>query len=98
VVYLGLEPGRDEIERIPGLLARAALASDEPYPFHPHITLAQDFPAERLDEVTQLARHRWADWKRERSFVVDRLSFVQGIDLCTWTTVREYDLNRSPIR
>jgi 2'-5' RNA ligase len=98
VVYLGIEHGRDEVIRLHELLARDALDYVEPYEFHPHITLAQDFPEARLDETVATARQLWAAWRRERSFVVDRLSFVQGVDLCTWQTLRELELNHPRLR
>ena len=95
VIYLGIETGGDDLRRIHGVLAQDEFAGDETYPFHPHVTLAQEFPIHPSDELVERARSLWKSWEGERRFMLDRVSFVQGVDLCTWETVSEHDLNRS---
>jgi hypothetical protein len=95
VVYLGLETGGEALNRMHEQLARDTFAADEPYPFHPHITLAQEFPAAQLEELVARAAFLWKEWKKERRFVLDRLSFVRGVDLSNWEILGEHELNRS---
>jgi hypothetical protein len=95
VIYLGIEHGGDVLRRIHGVLAQDEFASDETYPFHPHLTLAQDFPILQLDEMAERARSLWKSWEGERRFMLNHVSFVQGVDLCTWETVSEHGLNHS---
>lgn len=95
VVYLGIESGSAELRETHAALAEAEFAFDEIYPFHPHVTLAQDFPMVQSGEVAERARLLWNSWPGERSFVLDHVSFVQGVDLCTWETVSEHALNHS---
>jgi len=82
VIYLGIETGGDDLRRIHGVLAQ-------------DVTLAQEFPIHPSDELVERARSLWKSWEGERRFMLDRVSFVQGVDLCTWETVSEHGLNRS---
>jgi 2'-5' RNA ligase len=93
VIHLGIENGGDDLRRIHGVLAQDEFAGDEAYPFHPHLTLAQDFPMPQLDEMVERARSLWKSWEGERGFILDQVSFVQGVDLGTWETVSEHELN-----
>jgi 2'-5' RNA ligase len=95
VIYLRIENGGDVLRRIHGVLAQDEFACDETYPFHPHLTLAQDFPRPQLDEMVERARSLWKSWEGERGFMLGHASFVQGVDLCTWETVSEHELNHS---
>jgi 2'-5' RNA ligase len=97
VVYVGIEAGREALNRVHNQLARGTFESEEPYPFHPHITLAQEFPAAQLDELVARAAVLWEEWKKERRFILERLSFVRGVDLCTWESISEHELNRSQV-
>ena len=95
VIYLGIEAGSDTVRRIHAMLASDEFAYPETYPFHPHLTLAQDYPPLDSDELVDRARALWNSWQGERRFLLDRLSFVRGVDLCTWQTVSEHVLNHS---
>jgi len=95
VIYLAIRTGREALDRTHEMLAQGVFACEEPYPFHPHITLAQEFPVDRLEEFLARARVLWGEWKKERRFVLERLSFVRGMDLYNWEHVSEHDLNRS---
>lgn len=95
VVYLEVEAGGEALNRIHDQLARETFAADEPYPFHPHITLAQEFPVAQLEELVARAAFLWKEWKKDRRFVLERLSLVRGMDLSNWDILSEHDLNRS---
>jgi 2'-5' RNA ligase len=95
VIYLGIESGSDNLRQIHDLLARSEFACEETYPFHPHVTLVQDIPLLQSDGLVEQARSLWKTWEGERSFLLDRVSFVRGVDLSNWETVSEHDLNPS---
>ena len=97
VIYLGLKSGYEALDRLHDELMQGAFASEEPYPFHPHITLAQEFPVGQLDELVTRAGVLWEQWRQERRFALERLSFVRGLDLYTWESISEYELNRSRV-
>ncbi len=96
VVYVAIARGEAEMRQAHAALGTEEFAYQEPYPYHPHLTLAQDFPSEQSAEVAEHARAAWSSWRGPRSFDVNHLSFVQGANLCTWQTVSEHDLR--PVR
>ena len=98
VIYLEIGSGREALHRTHDQLCRGLFSSAEPYPFEPHITLAQEFPAARLDELLVRATALWKEWKHERGFLLERLSFVRGVDLTSWESVSELELNHSQVR
>ena len=93
VVYLGIESGGDDLRRIHDFLGQHEMACDETYPFHPHVTLAQDIPLLQSDGLAERASSLWKTWKGERSFLLERVSFVRGVSLSDWETLSEFDLN-----
>ena len=93
VLYIGVGQGKAELEALHSQIAQNAFDAPEPYPFHPHVTLAQDFPPAQLDAMLALARKRWQEWSHERGFALCHLSFVLGADLCSWRTVSEHNFS-----
>lgn len=84
VIYLALGAGDTELRRMHDLLSAGDLACAEAYSYHPHITLAQGMPLEGVERTMELARRRWSEFKGNPTFVVDRLTFVQGTRENTW--------------
>jgi hypothetical protein len=60
------------------------VAFGEPFPYHPHATLAQGVTPERVDELHQLAARRWNGFSGPHSFRVDHAVFVQNLNGDTW--------------
>ena len=95
VVYLSVKRDVGEhIQRIHDHLNQGLLKGEENFPFHPHVTLAQEIPDGRLKETVELATRRWQEWAHNRSFRVDTLTFVRNVDPNTWMTVAEGDLHQ----
>jgi hypothetical protein len=92
VIYLGLQRGERELRHMHGNLNAGDLKFDAPFPFHPHITVAQDFTPVRADELTEIARDRWARYTGPRSFPVECLSFVQNVAPGMWVDVTKIPL------
>jgi len=92
VVYLALRDGRDCVESLHHELNSELLSFNEPFPFHPHITLAQQMPPGQAPDALELARRRWREWRGGRSFAVDHLTFVRNANCDTWETVSEHPL------
>jgi 2'-5' RNA ligase len=92
VIYIEIGAGAQELYRLHNAMNRAALEFDEPYVYHPHITLAQEIPHDQVHEYTEMARRRWAEYPGSRTFRADRAVFVQNtIDNC-WVDLAEYSL------
>lgn len=92
VIYVSVTMGRVELERMHDALNTAAVAFDEPFPYHPHITLAQDIPSDSIASVLERARHFWTIWPHPRSFVVENLTVVQNTADNRWFDVEEVHL------
>jgi 2'-5' RNA ligase len=92
VIFAEVGEGSDELMDMHRELNTGALEFDEPFEFHPQLTLAQGLRPEQVPELLELADRRWHDYKRRYSsrFLVENLTFVQStvgnrwIDLCGW--------------
>ncbi len=96
VVYLELSSGEMELSRLHDELSRGALSYNEPFPFHPHITLAQNFDPASVEERFQLAQQRWADYRGPREFLLDRVVFVQNSANNCWMDLKSFQLMGLP--
>jgi len=99
-VYISVGRGARELERTHALLNRGHLEFREPWIYHPHVTLAQDLPSERIAEVAAHAAGRWSDFTGKRTFAVEHLTFGQNVvpesvqegKRGRWKDLAEYDL------
>jgi 2'-5' RNA ligase len=89
VVYIEIAQGAQELRAYYNVLNHGALEYKENFPYHPHITLAQNIPVEDAPRLAEVARQRWADYRGPRSFIVSSLSFVQHVAPSIWTDVAE---------
>ena len=96
VIYLQLDCGARELRQLHQSLNTGAMEYDEPYDFHPHITLAQNLPHERVEETLELARQFWAEWKGKVVFAVEELSFVQNTEQNVWLDLTHFRLTHEP--
>jgi len=78
VVYIQIGDGAAELNRMHADVNRDNLEFDEPFVYHPHITLAQEIPPDQVKDVNELARRRWAEYRGSREFRADRAVFVQN--------------------
>jgi hypothetical protein len=92
VVHITIGKGREELQALHEALNRGGLWHAEPYPYHPHITLAQDLKPDELDELARVARERWDEFPNHRTFQVDALTFVQNTR-CGWIDLGEHRLS-----
>lgn len=92
VIYIGISSGREELRRMHDRLNQESLAYTETYQYHPHITLAQDFPKQDLPDMLRLAQDRWKRFGPAPTFDVERLTFVQNTDTNRWLDLAEYPL------
>lgn len=87
VVYLGLARGADEMCALYRALNCRYLEYQEPFPYHPHITLAQNIAPEDSLKLAGIARERWRDYRGPRGFDVSVISFVQNVAPWIWVDV-----------
>lgn len=97
VIYIEICSGRRMLEDLHRGLNQGVLAFEEPFPYHPHITLAQELPPERVAGVLDVARRRWAAFTEDRSFRVNELTFVQGSECKRWHDLATVRLHEQPL-
>jgi len=92
VVYLSVAVGGMELKRLHSDLNAGRLWFQEPFDYHPHVTLAQDLDNGAVAAATDLARARWREFRQWRSFVVNRLTFVQNTLENRWVDLNGFRL------
>ncbi len=98
VLYLEVGAGGDELRRMHAAMNCGALEFQEPFPYHPHITLAQEVPHEAVHGLMELTRRRWKEYRGARSFRAERAVFVQSTLDNRWIDLAEYCLGAVAVR
>ena len=97
VIYIGIQSGERELREMYRALNHGPLAFREPFPYHPHITLAQGLLPDRVQSLYELARKRWAAFPHSRRLRAERACFVQSTMECTWVDLVEIRLAGVPV-
>ena len=97
VIYIGIKDGDRELRDLYHTLNTGSLASDEQYPYQPHITLAQELKPGQVQETYELAQKRWAAYPNSRRFRAHRAFFVQSKDDGTWVDLADFGLQGVPV-
>ncbi len=97
VIYLELTRGGEELRRIHDALSRGRLKFTEPYPYHPHITLAQELPPGKLAEIYEESARRWKEYAGPRTFRAEKAVFVQNTGRNRWIDLAEFALGAVPV-
>ena len=92
VIYVELGQGAEEMFRIHDAMNSQALEFDEPFAYHPHITLAQEIPPAGVAAVHGRAQEIWEAYSGPRSFRAERATFVQNTLGNCWIDLAEFSL------
>ena len=92
VIYLELGQGAGEMFRIHQAMNSPPLEFDEPFAYHPHITLAQEIPPDKVADVYRLAQELWDGYTGLRTFRAERATFVQNTLGNTWIDLADFSL------
>ena len=92
VIYVELGQGAEEMFRIHAAMNSQALEFDEPFAYHPHITLAQEIPPAGVPAVHGRAQEIWEAYRGPRSFRAERVTFVQNTLGNCWIDLAEFSL------
>jgi 2'-5' RNA ligase len=98
VIHIRIGLGHEELERMHDGLNVDGLEFAEPYPYHPHITLAQDLKSDEVDELARVARTRWAECTLPKTFRVETVFFVQNTRRKQWLDLGESALGHPESR
>jgi 2'-5' RNA ligase len=92
VIYLSVQAGGEQLERMHDNLNAGLLEFQEPFRYHPHVTIVQELAPEDVPPAADFARWRWNEFSHPRNFTVERLTFVQNSLEKSWTDLCELDL------
>ena len=92
VIYLELGEGETEMFRIHAAINSQALEFDEPFEYHPHITLAQEIPPGQVAAVNRRAQDLWDGYTGPRTFRAERTALVQNTLGNCWLDLAEFSL------
>jgi len=99
VIYISLRRGEEQMRGMHDAMNTGPLAFAEPYPYHPHITLAQEFDPADTPRLLTLARERWQAYAGPRSLRAETVTFVQNTAGNCWLDLEECALGlAAPVR
>jgi 2'-5' RNA ligase len=97
VLYLEIGAGATELRRMHTAMSSGVLKFEEPFQYHPHVTLAQEVPHEKVPAMKDLARRRWREYAGVRSFRAERAVLVQNTIDNRWVDLAEYQMGAVPV-
>jgi len=97
VIFISLKRGAHELRELHSKLNRGALAFSEPFVYHPHVTLAQEIPLDRVQPLRDLAEHRWREFQGPRNFRAVHTVFVGNTRGKQWVDLAEGPLRATPV-
>ena len=92
VIYIEIGAGTRQLREIHAVMNSAALQFNDPFPYHPHITVAQELPREHVREIRELACRRWEEFAGPRHFAAAEAVFVQNSLDNHWIDLAKYGL------
>jgi 2'-5' RNA ligase len=96
VVYLEVGEGARELLSMHREMSQGPLHFNEPFVYHPHITLAQEIPMPEVAEIHETARRRWLEYRGERNFQAENAVFVQNTLKNCWLDLAEFRFGAVP--
>jgi 2'-5' RNA ligase len=97
VIYIGIQEGERELREMHRALNKGALAFDEPFEYHPHITLAQELIPSEVQPLYEHASKSWAAFRHSKRLRAEQAFFVQSTVACTWVDLAEFRLAGVPV-
>lgn len=99
VVFLSIGEGASELLAMHDRFNTGDFQMREAYPYHPHITVAQNVEPGKIDQVREQAQRHWQEYRLDRSFLVAELTFVQATTTNLWVDLASYPLGvPEPVR
>ena len=98
VIYLEVGAGMPELRGMHAAMNNHALEFREPYPYQPHITLAQEIEHKEVPRLYELAIQRWREFRGPRTFRAERAVFVQNTHESVWVDLASYSFGPVAVR
>jgi len=90
VLYLEVGAGAEELHRMHDAMIGDPLDFHEPFPYQPHVTLAQEVPHESVPALRDLAAARWSEYRGPRAFRAERAVLVRNTSDNLWIDLAAY--------
>ncbi len=84
VIFLSIRSGGEQLHQMHERLSRGALSFNEPFVYHPHITLAQGLMPDVVAARKAVAVERWRQYGGPRHFELNVMTFVRSADRVDW--------------
>ena len=98
VIYLEVGCGAAELRQVHQAMNAGPLEFEEPFSYHPHITLAQELPRDKVADTSELARRLWDEYTGPRRFSADHAAFVQNSLDNYWIDLKSYSLGGHAVK
>jgi hypothetical protein len=98
VIYLAVGRGAAELRQVHRAMNAGPLEFEEPFSYHPHITLAQELPRDKVADTSELARRLWDEYTGPRRFTADHAAFVQNSLDNYWIDLKSYSLGGHTVK
>jgi 2'-5' RNA ligase superfamily len=92
VIFISVKNGAEQLREMHATLNQGALAYDEPFAYHPHVTLGQELEPGQVEPLLNLAKRRWQEFPGPRRFRTDRMVFVHNPRGDRWVDLAEEHL------
>ena len=89
VIYVNIGAGGEHLTELHAAMNADGLRFREAFSYHPHVTLAQNLKPDQVDELTRVARARWAECSIPKRFHVEKAVFVQNTRWNEWIDLGE---------
>ena len=96
VIYVSIARGHEHLRHLHRTLNLGKAEFKECFPYHPHVTLAQEMSPEIVPGKAEFARRRWQESGLNRVVHIDTLSFVQNQDSC-WVDLQDIALGTAAL-
>jgi 2'-5' RNA ligase len=94
VIYIEIGAGAADLRRMHAAMNAGSLEFMEPFPYHPHITLAQEIPHQEVRAIYELAQRRWREYRGSGVFRAERTMFVRNTLNNGWIDLAECRLGQ----
>ena len=98
VIYLEVGCGAAELRQVHRAMNAGPLEFQEPFAYHPHITLAQELPRDDVAATSEMARRLWGEYTGPRRFPAEHAVFVQNSLGNCWIDLASYSLGGSAVK
>ena len=98
VIYISVGRGATELRQVHHDMNTGPLEFQEPFSYHPHITLAQELPPQNVLATTDLAERLWRGYSGPRCFPAKQAAFVQNSFGNCWIDLAEFSLGGSSMK